>query len=646
MENIGKYKIEKKIGSGGFGEVFKGYDPFIKRHVAVKTCSSQDEEIRNRFFQEAEIAGNLQHRNITTVYDFGIHNGLPYLIQEYLSGEDLDTKIKRHDFLPYPEKLYYLLQIARGLAQAHTKGVIHRDIKPANIRVLEDGMVKIMDFGIAKLAQQESGLTQTGMTLGTAAYLAPEQIRGEDVDHRTDIFSFGVLAYELLASERPFQGQQISSVIYQVLHHEPTPLINLAPNTPAGLVAIVERCLCKDSTERFANGSALVKELESLQRRDRPQPAHKKSARKESAPKEPPSPALDASEQQTETLHYDSPQRTTQRLDTPAPSEAITQHQRPTEAVATEAVATETVATATGPQLEDISYHTGQHDDSQRDSVGPHFAVQAKPSSRWSTVASAVTLLLLAAIAAGAGWWFGMRDESRAETGRDATALEDSATIDVSPTLTEEGADSQTPTGEGTTESSVSETSKPSEASSSETTADNTASSPEPLPAKPLPGRLILPIVDWTQGMTLRIANRTYQLRGRRSIELPPGSYQAVFELDAEDYNPAPRTVQVSIVEGKPKRLAIAIPQPGVLTIRPLPLRSQGEALIDGEPVGPTPLNKVKREPGEYTIEIRPQGDDGEGLTETVRLESGKEVILSFDLAAGEIQSHTKTLPR
>ncbi|MEM7584482.1 MAG: serine/threonine-protein kinase [Acidobacteriota bacterium] len=200
MESIGKYKIEKKIGSGGFGEVFKGYDPFIKRHVAVKTCISSDEEIRNRFFQEAEIAGNLQHRNITTVYDFGIHEGLPYLIQEYLSGEDLDSKIKRRDFLPYPEKLYYLLQIARGLAKAHAKGVIHRDIKPANIRVLEDGTVKIMDFGIAKLAQQESGLTQTGMTLGTAAYLAPEQIRGEAVDTATDIFSFGVLAYELLTS--------------------------------------------------------------------------------------------------------------------------------------------------------------------------------------------------------------------------------------------------------------------------------------------------------------------------------------------------------------------------------------------------------------------------------------------------------------
>ncbi|MDX1630576.1 MAG: serine/threonine-protein kinase, partial [Thermoanaerobaculia bacterium] len=193
-QNIGKFQVVEKIGEGGFGVIFKGRDPHIKRHVAIKSCTSDDPDIRTRFAQEAQIAGNLHHRHIVTVYDFGEEDGVPYLVQEYLSGEDLDRKVKRGDYIPFPEKLLYLVQVARGLEYAHRQGVVHRDIKPANIRILDDGTAKIMDFGIAKLANQDTGLTQTGMTLGTAAYLAPEQIRGESVDARTDVFSYGVMA--------------------------------------------------------------------------------------------------------------------------------------------------------------------------------------------------------------------------------------------------------------------------------------------------------------------------------------------------------------------------------------------------------------------------------------------------------------------
>ncbi|MEO1085868.1 MAG: protein kinase [Acidobacteriota bacterium] len=264
MRQIGKYHVQEQIGVGGFGEVFKGFDPYIKRIVAIKTCSTHNDEIRNRFFQEAEIAGNLNHKNITTIHDFGVEGELPYLVQEYLSGEDLDHKIKRRDPLPYAEKLVYLIQIARGLAHAHEHGVIHRDIKPANIRILEDGSAKIMDFGIAKLAQQESGLTQTGMTLGTAAYLSPEQIRGESVDPRTDIFSFGVLAYELLTYRRPFDGNQISAVLYQLLHHEPPPMREVWPDAPPGASAVVGRCLAKQAAGRYDDAGALLHALERL----------------------------------------------------------------------------------------------------------------------------------------------------------------------------------------------------------------------------------------------------------------------------------------------------------------------------------------------------------------------------------------------
>ena len=265
MRQIGKYQVRERIGIGGFGEVFKGFDPYIKRPVAIKTCTSNSDEIRSRFFQEAEIAGNLHHRNITTVYDFGVEGDLPYLIQEYLEGEDLDAKIKRRDFLPLAEKLLYLIQVARGLAHAHDEGVMHRDIKPSNLRVLADGTVKIMDFGIAKLAQASTGLTQTGMTLGTAAYLSPEQIRGEQVDVRTDIFSFGVSAYELLTYERPFDGEQISAVLYRLLHDAPRPIPELWPAAPAPLVGLVDRCLAKDPRQRYANGRELLAALEAVQ---------------------------------------------------------------------------------------------------------------------------------------------------------------------------------------------------------------------------------------------------------------------------------------------------------------------------------------------------------------------------------------------
>ena len=261
MEKAGKYEILRKIGSGGFGVVYEGRDPFIKRRVAIKTCTSEDEDIRQRFFREAEIAGNLQHKNIVTIHDFGLEDGIPYLVQEYLTGEDLLHAVNRRDPLPLERKLDILLQVAHGMAYAHSQGVIHRDIKPANVRLLEDGRVKIMDFGIAKLAHVESGLTKEGMTVGTAAYLPPEQIRGEKVDTRADIFSFGVLAYELLGMVRPFDGKTLSTLLYQILSHEPKPLAEVRPDLPPRVTRIVMRCLEKEAANRCPSFDEVGAEL-------------------------------------------------------------------------------------------------------------------------------------------------------------------------------------------------------------------------------------------------------------------------------------------------------------------------------------------------------------------------------------------------
>src|SRR5215468_4179352 len=262
LTQVGKYQIVEKIGVGGFGSVYKGRDPFIKRLVAIKTCQSDEEEIKKRFFREAEFAGNLQHRNITTIYDFGVtDDGVPYIVQEFLTGEDLDKKIKRRDPMPLSLKVKILLDVCEGLGYAHTNGIIHRDIKPSNIRMLENGTVKIMDFGIAKSMVSQSTLTQTGITLGTASYLAPEQIRGEAVDPRTDIFSLGVLAYELLTGQKPFTGDHISTVLYKILNETPTHPHELDAQISAPIGDTVMQAIEKDRTKRPASCADFREEL-------------------------------------------------------------------------------------------------------------------------------------------------------------------------------------------------------------------------------------------------------------------------------------------------------------------------------------------------------------------------------------------------
>jgi serine/threonine-protein kinase len=249
-KRIGKYEVAEQIGVGGFGVVYKAWDPYIQRWVALKTCAATDDEGTQRFFREAQLAGALAHPNITLIYDFGIEDGTPYFVQEFLSGTDLDELTQRQK-LTLEGVLAVLIQVATGLEFAHSRGIVHRDIKPANVRVLEDGTVKIMDFGIAKSLQAESRLTQTGVALGTAGYLAPEQLSGKPLDARTDIFSLGVMAYELIAGVRPFAGPNISNVIYQILHQNPVPPRQRNPRCPERLERAVLKALAKNPDERW-----------------------------------------------------------------------------------------------------------------------------------------------------------------------------------------------------------------------------------------------------------------------------------------------------------------------------------------------------------------------------------------------------------
>jgi TonB family protein len=247
---VGKYEVLAPVGEGGFGVVYKGRDPMLQRFVAIKVCSSHDKKIRQRFFREAQIAAGLQHPNVVTIHDLGIQDGLPYLVQEYLEGEDLDRLIARGEKPSLARSLDILAQVAQGLAYAHGRGVLHRDVKPANVRLAVGGVVKLMDFGIARLLGDEVRLTSQGQTLGTIGYLAPEQLRGEEPDRRSDIFSFGVLAFELLAGERPFAGETFTETALSLLQGEPPALARVAPDCPAPLAELVERCLAREPTAR------------------------------------------------------------------------------------------------------------------------------------------------------------------------------------------------------------------------------------------------------------------------------------------------------------------------------------------------------------------------------------------------------------
>ena len=260
---IGKYEIVGRLGRGAMGEVFRGHDPVLGREVAVKVMSvgQTDAELLQRFQREAQSAARLNHPNIITVYDFGDEDGKLYMAMELLEGHDLKDVMGK---LSFEEKLGLMEQVAEGLAFAHSKHVVHRDLKPANIHIQQNGQVKILDFGLAKLGG--SDMTRTGTVMGTPFYMSPEQVRGEKVDAHSDIFSIGSVFYELLTDRKPFVAESMHAVLFQVLQNEPESVRKWAPGVPAILVEVVEKCLAKDAAHRFKDGGELRDALVAVRR--------------------------------------------------------------------------------------------------------------------------------------------------------------------------------------------------------------------------------------------------------------------------------------------------------------------------------------------------------------------------------------------
>ena len=251
---IGSYRLLERIGSGGFGSVFKAVDPGTGRLVAIKICAL-GEDGHARFFREARLAGGLRHPNIAAVFESGMHGDTPFMVQELLTGRDLSEMILERQPYALEERRRILVAIADGLDYAHRKGVIHRDINPSNVRVLEDGGVKIMDFGIAKTIDSKTGMTRTGTAVGTVAYMSPEQLSGGEIGPHTDIFLLGALAYELLSFQPAFRHASLYRLMELILNDDPDPLIDVAPSVPDSLAAVVARAMRKTPEERFASAS-------------------------------------------------------------------------------------------------------------------------------------------------------------------------------------------------------------------------------------------------------------------------------------------------------------------------------------------------------------------------------------------------------
>ncbi|HEY6372971.1 MAG TPA: protein kinase [Candidatus Sulfotelmatobacter sp.] len=270
---LSQYEILSPLGAGSMGEVYRARDTRLERDVAIKVLppfvASEPERLQ-RFEVEAKAAAALNHPNILAVYQMGTYAGVPYLVSELLAGVTLAEAVRRGP-LPVRKAIAYGVQIARGLAAAHEKGIVHRDLKPDNLFVTKDGRVKILDFGLAKVMQPKESLTNMALTLtipgvamGTVGYMSPEQVRGLATDHRTDIFAFGAILYEMVMGKSTFGRPTSADTMSAILNEEPTPISELAPETPVGLQRVVLRCLEKNAEQRFQSASDLAFALEAL----------------------------------------------------------------------------------------------------------------------------------------------------------------------------------------------------------------------------------------------------------------------------------------------------------------------------------------------------------------------------------------------
>ena len=267
-QTISHYRITEKLGEGGMGVVYKAEDTSLDRPVALKFLAPHlvsDEEIRKRFEREAKAAAALNHPNVCTVHEIAEVNGRTFIAMAFIEGEPLEKKIEAGP-LKLKDAVDIAIQTAKGLQAAHGKKVVHRDIKPANLMIDDDGQVTIMDFGLALLTDR-SKLTRLDETMGTVTYMSPEQTYGMELDHRTDIWSLGVVVYEMVTGQQPFKGHYDKAVMYSITNEHPEPITALRTGVPMELEWLVDKCLAKDTNERYQSAGELLVDLSAQHKR-------------------------------------------------------------------------------------------------------------------------------------------------------------------------------------------------------------------------------------------------------------------------------------------------------------------------------------------------------------------------------------------
>ena len=260
-----RYEVEELVGHGGMSSVYKAHDSLLERNVALKILHEQynaDEDFVERFKREARAVAQLQHPNIVTVIDRGEEDDRQFIVFEYIDGENLKERVVRKGRLDVREALEIAVEVARGLAFAHSQGLVHRDVKPQNVLLNGDGRAKVTDFGIARSLDVD-GMTQTGTVLGTSNYIAPEQASGQRVDTQSDVYALGVVLYEMLAGEVPFPGESFVVVAMKHVHEPPPNLLDVRREVPIRVAAAVDRALEKDPEQRFGSMDAFASELEA-----------------------------------------------------------------------------------------------------------------------------------------------------------------------------------------------------------------------------------------------------------------------------------------------------------------------------------------------------------------------------------------------
>jgi eukaryotic-like serine/threonine-protein kinase len=266
-KHIGPFEVRDRLGQGGMGMVYLAYDPMLDRPVAIKVLRVPDEETRRRFLREARLAAKVHHPHIVSIYAVGEHESQPYLAMEYIAGHTLSAVIRSGDPVPLAKKVTWLAELCAGLGHAHQHGIVHRDVKPSNLLISRDSeRLRLLDFGIAH-GQEAGGMTMAGMVIGTPQYMSPEQVTGRQVDARSDIFSVGLVAYELLTGRQAFGGENLFDISRRIVSEQPTPLASICQDAPMTLVRIVEKCLEKTPETRPPDARQLERDLLTLARR-------------------------------------------------------------------------------------------------------------------------------------------------------------------------------------------------------------------------------------------------------------------------------------------------------------------------------------------------------------------------------------------